>query len=82
MCGKSPDIPFELRLIPLKIAAKQQVLQAVITTELLFAIVDSCQDRIPISGEIFHISLELWDSLDLQLYGFACLRLLMFSLSF
>lgn len=82
VCGKSLDISFELKWIPLKITAKQQVLQAVITTELLFALVDSCQDKISISCEIFHISHEVWDSLDSQLYGFACLRLLVFSLSF
>lgn len=82
VCDKSLNISFELKLIPLKITAKQQVLQAVITTELLFATADSCRDRISISCKIFHISLEVWDSLDLQLCGFACLRLFVFALSF
>ena len=53
-----PGILLELKLMPLKITAKQQVLQAVITTELLFAIVDSCQDRISIFWEIFQINLR------------------------
>lgn len=51
-------VSLELKLVPLKITAKQQVLQAVITTELLFAMLDSCQDRISIFWETFQISLQ------------------------
>lgn len=51
-------VSLELKLVPLKISAKQQVLQAVIMTELLCAIAGSCQDRVSIFWETFHISLQ------------------------
>lgn len=53
-----PDISLELKLMPFKITAKQQVLQAIVTTELLFAVVDSCQARVSTFWEVLQISLQ------------------------
>lgn len=44
--------------MPFKITANQQVLQAIVTTDLLFAVVDSCQARGSTFWELFQISLQ------------------------
>lgn len=72
----------ELKLMPLKITAKQQVLSGCNNHWAAL-----CHSG-PLPGQIFHLlgdisnQAVIWDFLDSWLYDFACLSLLLFALSF